>query len=100
MPIQRQIKINKNSNGIVTFDPADLNADTRDQIFWTNNDDKEPHWPGLREDGKINATFFMPNQIAPGDSSPIFSPFKAETFEYVCSIHPQTASEQGKITVA
>jgi plastocyanin len=97
MPIQRQININKSGGGIA-FSPATLNANTSDQIFWTNNDDK-PHWPGLADGtGKVtNPTFFMPNQIAPnGDTSPIFSASTGNTFQYACSLHP---NETGSIKV-
>lgn len=97
MPNQQQININK-SGSTITFDPNPLNAQTRDQIFWTNNDDK-PHWPGLADNtGKvINTTFFMPNQIAPnGDVSATFSPTLAGEFPYACSLH---ANERGTIKV-
>jgi plastocyanin len=101
-PVQRQININTNtgvaSPGVI-FDPSPLAANTRDQIFWTNNDTK-PHWPGLlNADGTINTTFFMPNQIAEdGDTSPIFSPGNATTFTYKCSIAGHD-NETGTITV-
>lgn len=98
MPIQRQININKSGSG-VTFSPPTLNANTQDQIFWTNNDDK-PHFPGLADNtGKvINATFFMPNQMAPnGDTSPIFSASNAATYPYACSLHP---NEKGTIKIS
>lgn len=104
MPIQRQININKNPNGPpnITFDPNPLNANTRDQIFWTNNDD-QPHWPGLlNSDGTINTTYFMPNQIAPnGDTSPIFSPAvptSQQPLNYKCSIAGHE-NETGSINV-
>ena len=90
MALQRQIKINRDG-GNVTFDPSELNAKAGDQIFWTNNDD-EAHWPGLPDDD----SFFMPNQIAPGGTSSIFSPGRPDVFDYVCSIHPD---ETGTITV-
>lgn len=98
MPDQRQININPGVPSI-TFDPNPLAANSRDQIFWTNNDSK-PHWPGLlNSDGTINTTFFMPNQIAPnGDTSAIFSPSQAATFKYKCSI-PGHENETGTITV-
>lgn len=100
MASQRRIDINKNPEGSsprVVFDPDPLEAKTRDQIFWTNND-SEAHWPGLvNEDGTIDKTFFMPNQIAPnGDTSAIFAPAAPATFEYACSLHPD---ERGSITV-
>jgi|ERR1700674_1505518 len=102
MPIQQQININKSGGG-VTFSPSPLQANTRDQIFWTNNDSK-PHWPGLlNSDGTINTTFFMPNQIAEnGDVSPIFSPSSptppGTPFTYKCSILGHE-NETGTITV-
>ena len=99
MPIQRKITINHNSQGPsprATFAPNPLAAKTRDQIFWTNKD-SVAHWPGLlKHDGTINTTFFMPNQIAPNDSSQSFSPTVPSLFTYACSLHP---GEQGTITV-
>lgn len=102
MPVQQQININKNTAGPsprVVFNPDPLAANTRDQIFWTNND-SEAHWPGLvNADGTINTTFFMPNQIAGnGDASPIFSPSSPATFKYKCSL-PGHENETGTITV-
>lgn len=102
MPFQWRIAINKNAEGAspgVVFKPNPLQAKAGDQIFWANNDDSQPHWPGLlRADGTIDATFFMPNQIAPnGDVSQTFSPTNSnQDFEYACSLHP---GEQGTITV-
>ena len=99
MPNQRKINIRPTMGGPPNagFDPDELAAQARDQIFWTNRD-KVAHWPGLlNADGTIDKTFFMPNQIAPqGDTSPIFSPSKPATFKYACSLHPD---EQGVITV-
>lgn len=99
MPNQRKINIRPAMGGPPNagFDPDELAAQTRDQIFWSNRD-KVAHWPGLlNDDGSIDATFFMPNQIAPdGDVSPIFSPSAPATFKYACSLHPD---EQGTITV-
>ena len=97
MALQLQIKINRDGDN-VTFDPPVLNAKKGDQIFWTNND-KEAHWPGLPEEGALpdEPKFFMPNQIAPGGTSSVFSPGRApETFNYACSLHPD---EKGKIIV-
>jgi plastocyanin len=97
MPNQLQIKITKVA-AVVTFSPNPQPAVAMDQIFWTNNDDT-PHWPGLLNgDGTINTTFFMPNQIAGnGDTSPIFAPSTAITYQYVCSLHP---NEKGTIVVS
>lgn len=100
MPFQRRIDIDPNPDGDsprAVFDPDPLEANPRDQIFWTNNDG-EAHWPGrLNDDGSIDRTFFMPNQIAPnGDVSAIFSPSAPATFEYACSLHPD---ERGTIQV-
>jgi len=96
MAIQLKISINKNPT--VTFSPNPLAASTLDQIFWVNNDDTDPHWPGLQNaDGSINKTFFMANQIAPGgDTSAIFSPSTAASLPYACSLHQ---NETGVINV-
>ena len=98
MPIQRQINIKKSGGGI-TFSPNPLDANTQDQIFWTNNDDK-PHWPGrVKADGTIDKTFFMDNQIAPnGDTSPIFAPSVPGTLNYKCTVQGHE-NETGSITV-
>ena len=97
MPIQRQININKSGGGI-TFSPNPLNANTQDQIFWTNNDDKA-HWPGrVKKDGTIDTTFFMDNQIAPNGTSPIFAASVAGTLNYKCSIQGHE-NETGSIEV-
>jgi len=100
MPVLLKININRGAS-VVTFSPTPLAAQTRDQIFWTNNDPSEPHWPGLKNaDGSINPTYFMPNQIAQGgDSSGIYSSAQALTLNYVCSLHPHSASEQGIINI-
>jgi hypothetical protein len=97
MAIQLMIRINRNST--VTFSPDPLAASTLDQIFWVNDDDTDPHWPGLlKSDGTMNPTFFMPNQIAPGgDSSPIFSASTEATLTYACSLH---AGETGVIIIS
>jgi plastocyanin len=99
MPFSWIININRNP-GIaprVKFDPNPLqNVGTGDQIVWANND-SAAHWPGLvNDDGTIDKTFFMPNQIAPNSTSQAFSPGVAATLNYVCSIHPD---EKGSITV-
>jgi len=104
MPIQLKISIDKNITPppAATFTPPSLSASVGDQIFWTNYD-SVAHWPGLlKDDGTIDDTFFMPNQIAANvflpapDCSPIFGSGAAFTFKYACSIHPD---EQGVIIV-
>lgn len=102
MPMQRKISINENPYGDsprVVFDPDPLEAKKQDQIFWTNYDTEQAHWPGrLLDDGTIDETYFMPNQIAPnGDSSSSFSPSTARTLNYACSLHPD---ERGSIVVS
>jgi plastocyanin len=89
----------------VSFDPSPLDVKVGDQIFWTNND-SHPHWPGLlNQDGSIDETFFMPNQIAGASdmgpsSSPTFSPGVAETLVYVCSVHREPpCSVEGTVEV-
>jgi len=101
MANQWKININPNPQGTprVKFDPDPRNANPLDQISWTNND-TVAHWPGLlNADGSINATFFMPNQIAPnGDVSPSFAAAQAFTYTYACSL-PGHANEKGTIQV-
>lgn len=97
MPFQEKISIEKNTQGDsprAVFAPDPLDVKVLDQVFWSNQD-SEPHWPGLvQDDGTIDETFFMPNQIAPdGDSSAIFAFSKAGTFEYACSLHPDETPE-------
>jgi plastocyanin len=103
MPFQWNIQINLNpqSPPRVTFSPNPLPVVVRDQIFWTNNDPDQPHWPGkLNDDGTIVEDFFMPNQIASGgDSSATWSPIQDDppTYDYACSLHPD---EKGTINVS
>ena len=103
MAIQRKIRIYKDG-GVVKFDPPVLEANPRDQIFWSNKDDK-PHWPvlskidpdqTLSDDQKKN--FFMTNQIAADSTSSIFSPAADTevTIGYACSFH---SAETGTINV-
>jgi plastocyanin len=104
----RQININRGvSPPTVTFNPTLLEVKVGDQIFWTNND-SQPHWPGLKkQDGSIDNSFFMPNQIAEASdmgssSSSIFSSDVAKTLVYVCSLHCEpgrSCSEAGVIVV-
>jgi plastocyanin len=100
MPFQWNIEINLNpqSPPRVTFDLNPLPAVVLDQIFWTNNDPDEPHWPGkLNNDGSIEEAFFIPNKIAPkGDVSATWAPTVAGTIDYACSLH---SGETGKIIV-
>ncbi len=101
MPIQLKISINRNPQSVVTFDPTPLSAQTRDQIFWVNNDPSEPHWPGRKnDDGSISEKYFMPNQIAQGgDTSTQYSSSQPLTLNYVCSLHPERPNEQGSIKI-
>jgi plastocyanin len=97
MPFTWTININKGQAG-VTFSPNPLtNVAQGDQIIWANND-TNPHWPGLvNEDGSIDKTFFMPNQIAANSTSPTFSPGVTATLNYACSLH---LTERGSIQVS
>ena len=110
MAIQRKIRIYKDDDGVVKFDPPVLQAKPRDQIFWSNEDD-DPHWPVLSTivpdqsalTGDEKRDFFMTNQIAQKSVSSIFAPAPgtAATFNYACSIHSRTGIyvEIGKIVV-
>jgi plastocyanin len=97
MPFTWTININKGPTGAV-FSPNPLtNVALGDQIIWANND-TIPHWPGLvNEDGSIDKTFFMPNQIAANSSTSAIGLGKATTLNYACSLHP---SERGSIQVS
>lgn len=103
MPIQLKINI-VGGSGAASFDPSNLAASPRDQIFWSNST-SEAHWPGLVDDqSPLDADqkkkYFMPNQIAPnGDVSQTFSPTVAATFKYKCSVHPDR-NEVGTVTVS
>ena len=47
------------SMGLVQFVPETLRAAPGDKAFW-QNDDTQPHWPGLsRPDGTIDTAFFI-----------------------------------------
>jgi len=103
MAIERQIVIKTappGSSPRITFDPNPLSANAMDQIFWTNND-SQPHWPGRKnDDGSVNPTFFMANQIAPGgDVSPVFSTGVSGTLNYVCTIAGHQ-NETGSIQIS
>ena len=97
MPFSWLININTKSPTSATVHPNPLNASVGDEIVWANNDGRA-HWPALAN-GTLNPTFFMPNKIAPHSSSSSFRPGDAETFNYVCSIHPNDPNEKGTIKV-
>lgn len=99
MPFTWTININKGPGGKgAVFNPNPLTqVAPGDQIIWANND-TVPHWPGLvNENESIDKTFFMPNQIAPNSTSPIFSPGVAATLNYADSLNP---TEKGSIQVS
>ncbi len=100
MPFNWQINIvkNKSGNPRVKFDPnPENNPAVGDEIIWTNHD-TVAHWPGLKNsDGSINATYFMPNQIAPNSPSITFVPGASGALSYACSLHPD---ETGIINVS
>src|ERR1043165_6694696 len=103
MAIERRITITTappGSSPRITFAPNPLQANAMDQIFWTN-DDSQPHWPGRKnDDGSVNPTFFMPNQIASGgDVSPIFSSTVSGTLNYVCTLAGHQ-NETGSIVIS
>jgi plastocyanin len=101
MPTWR-ISIDPNPAGptSVKFTPDPRPLKTLDLVFWVNNDPRQPHWPGLlKDDGTIDTTFFIPNQIAPnGDVSATFAAAQPFTYNYICSI-PGHANEKGTIVV-
>jgi plastocyanin len=91
------ISPNAAPSGPAQFAPPSLGAAPGDQIVWSNGDHKA-HWPGLLSNGTVNATFFMPNQIAPNSTSSTFSPTVAGSYAYVCSV-PGHQHEHGTIVV-
>lgn len=100
MALPKLININPGKAG-AQFAPGSLNCKAGDVITWSNNDPANAHWPAqtATATGPVtNAIFFMPNQIAAGDSSDDFRPGDSGvTLFYACSIHPQ---ERGSIVVA
>jgi plastocyanin len=62
-----EITIRKGGGGKITFDPDPLNAEDGDLVIFINEDD-EPHLVGTAN----NATYFMPEPIAPGSASTNF----------------------------
>lgn len=76
------------SGGAYIYDPPTLtNVQVGDQIIWSNKDDKA-HWPGLKTNGSVDQTYFMPNQIAAHSPSSTFVPGVAGNVTYVDSLDP------------
>lgn len=97
MSVQHRINIKKGrSDTSVSFEPSLLEVRAGDQIFW-HNTDSQPHWLGLKQsDGTIDRTFFMPAEIAPSETSILFSPATEGNLNYACFLHPD---ETGTISV-
>ncbi len=76
------------SGGAYIYDPPTLaNVQVGDLIIWSNKDDKA-HWPGLKTNGNVDPTYFMPYQIAPHSPSTTFVPGVAGNVTYVDSLDP------------
>jgi plastocyanin len=95
MPFTWRINITKNPKkgkpAIFTFEETP-EVEVGDAVFWSNQD-KVAHWPALVEQDDA----FMPNQIAPKSTSPIFTPNVTGTITYICALHKD---EGGVIDVA
>ena len=98
--LQRRVRFDASSQNRVSFVPPLVTVTVaRDTIFWRNNDNVA-HWPGLlKDDGTINPTFFIDNQIAPsgdvGDVSDSFGSGQPDSFRYECSLH-RGQGEEGR----
>jgi hypothetical protein len=80
------------------FDPNPLNAQPNYNVFWSNSDPTNAHWPAPSVAEK---TAWFDYQIPPGAQSnqlalPPMSPPAAYTLNYVCALHP---NEKGQIKV-
>jgi plastocyanin len=98
--LPKLININPGGAQGAQFAPAALDVLAGDVITWSNNDPANAHWPGQTATATgpvVNAIFFMPNQIAAGDTSDDFRPGDSGvTLYYACSLHSQ---ERGSIVV-
>lgn len=68
-----------------TFAPTPLVVRVGTQITWTNRDDI-PHT--VVEDGKL-----FKSKVLDTDEKFVFTPSKAGTYKYYCSIHPKMTAE-------
>ena len=77
------------------FDPSPLSVRVNDSIFWSNDDQNEPHWP---TPNAAQPKAWLDFQVAPGGQSAQISinPMAPTTLNYVCSLHP---GEKGQIKV-
>jgi plastocyanin len=95
MPFTWRINIKKNPKppgpAVFEFDLSPQDVKVGDQVIWSNTDTLA-HYPT-----PVGQTYaFMPNQIAPGSTSPAFAPGTAATITYTCAIHPE---ETGSLVV-
>ena len=84
---------------LAQFSPANRAAGVGDDIFWSNTDEKDQHWPAPSVAKKTDwmdnpIPIKLPNQPAPTSQFLSFS--GATTITYVCALHPE---ETGTITV-
>ena len=88
-------KIQIRAGNPAVFDPSPLSVRVNDSIFWSNDDQTQPHWP---TPDPANKKAWLDFQVAPGGQSAQISinPMGPTTLNYVCSLHP---GEKGQIKV-
>src|ERR1043166_8434000 len=93
----KQINITRDNSGKVTFEPVSIDA--TDNVFFTNLDPQEAHWPYLNP--QATSPDFCANQIGPAPSPnssqcTVPSGTPPYTVIYKCKLHD---NEQGTIEV-
>lgn len=72
------------------FDATDITADPGSPIRWQNDDSSSHHI-------KIDGLSFDSGTIGPGDSASFTVPDEPGTYDFECTIHPNTMS--GTLTI-
>lgn len=77
------------------FDPSSVSVRVNDSVFWSNDDQTQPHWP---TPNAATPKAWLDFQVAPGGQSAqiAINPMGPTTLNYVCSLHP---GEKGQIKV-
>jgi len=93
----KQINITRDNSGKVTFE--EVSIDATENVFFTNLDPQQPHWPYLNPQAK--SPDFCDNQIGPApspNSSQCTVPQGTPPYQvtYKCKLHE---NEQGTINV-